>query len=83
MTASQTNRKAAVYTVVPSKTKTGYHVIVNADPQLSAAINRLRTELGELELRMLDRQIRMAWLWVISINAATLALAVAFLGALR
>jgi len=33
--------------------------------------------------RMLERHCRMAWLWVIAINLATLALTVAFIRALR
>jgi hypothetical protein len=57
--------------------------MTSEDPSLSAEIRLLRTELREAELRMLERHGRMAWLWVIAINLASLALTVAFIRALR
>lgn len=40
--------------------------------------DHLRTELKELELRLMGRIVHMAWLWVIAITLASLALASAF-----
>ncbi len=53
-----------------------------SDLRLHAGVSRLRTELRELELRMLQRNLRLAELWVVAINIASLALAAAILGAL-
>ena len=53
-----------------------------SDLGLRAEVSRLRTELKELELRQLDRNLRLAQMWVVAIYLASLALAAAILGAL-
>lgn len=53
-----------------------------SDAGVRAEFNRLRSELRELELQMMDRNLRLAQLWVVAIFLASLALAVAIIGSL-
>jgi hypothetical protein len=53
------------------------------DARARTEISRLRTEVNELELRLMGRIVHLAWLWVIAITLASLALAAAFVGALH
>ena len=53
-----------------------------SDLGLGVEVSRLRTELKDLELRLLERNLRLAQLWVIAIYLASLALAAAILGTL-
>lgn len=50
------------------------------DGGIRAELGRLRFELKELELRMLDRNLQLARLWVVAITLASLALCAAILG---
>lgn len=51
-----------------------------SDGGIRAEVGRLRCELKELELRMLDRNLHLARLWVVAITLASLALCAAILG---
>lgn len=52
------------------------------DPRAITEVGRLRAEMQELELRLMDRIVQLAWRWVIAIWLASLALAAAILGTL-
>jgi hypothetical protein len=49
---------------------------------IRAEVDRLRLELKALELRMMDRNLHLARLWVVTIALASLALSVAVFGPL-
>lgn len=49
---------------------------------IRAEVDRLRLELNALELRMLDRNLHLARLWVVAISLASLALSIAVFGPL-
>jgi hypothetical protein len=52
------------------------------DSGARSELSQLRTEMNELESRMMDHLIHLSWRWVVAINLASLALAVAILEAL-
>ena len=50
-------------------------MVPRMDQEVRAEFSRLRTEMRELELRTLDRDVGLAWKWVLTIVLASLALA--------
>jgi hypothetical protein len=52
--------------------------VPGSDRAIRAEIGRLRVELKALELRMLDRNLHLARLWVVAISLASLALSAVF-----
>lgn len=45
------------------------------DSTTRVEVHRLRTEIRDVELRLMERIVRLGWLWVAAIYLASLALA--------